>query len=95
MGTGLIAMLTCKEVSKSIASDELTTTSWRQRLSVKLHLLMCRHCRRYARQMRAIGEAAKQIFSDSPADPDSRERLRSSILAQIPDCDRTESDSGS
>ena len=95
MGTGLIAMLKCKEVSRTIASDELAAADWRRRLSFKLHLLMCRHCRRYAHQIQSIGDAAKQIFSDEPTDLESRERLRISILAQIPDCDGRESDSGS
>jgi hypothetical protein len=79
-----MAMPTCKEVSRSIAADELSAADWRQRLSTKLHLLMCRHCRRYARQMQAIGDAARQIFSDASPDSGSRERLRSSILEQIP-----------
>ena len=83
MGASLNAMLTCKEVSRTIASDEVTTADWRQRMAVKLHLLMCRHCRRYTRQMRALGDAARHIFAEEPTDASSRERLRSSILDQI------------
>ena len=84
MGGILNGMLTCKEVSRSIASDELSTAGWRQRLATRLHLLMCRHCRRYARQIDQIGQAAKEIFSDQPPEPESRERLRSSILESLP-----------
>jgi hypothetical protein len=80
----LIAMLTCKEVSRTIASDELATAGWRRRLSVRLHLLMCLHCRRYSRQMREIGTAARRIFGEERPDPDSQDRLRSSILSRIP-----------
>lgn len=79
-----MAMPRCKEVSRSIAADELSTAGWSQRLSTKLHLLMCRHCRRYARQLRVIGEAARQVFSDTSPDSAARERLRSSILDRIP-----------
>ena len=92
MGTGLIYMLTCKQVSHVLASEEPVSSSWRKRLSVKLHLLMCRHCRRYSRQIQAIGDAARQIFCDSTQDPTSRERLRSSILDHIPPSEKNPSD---
>lgn len=31
-----------------------------ERLGLRLHLLMCRHCRRYARQLRALTSATRQ-----------------------------------
>jgi len=77
-------MLTCKEVSRSIASDQLTAAGWRRRLAIKLHLFMCRHCREYVRQMREIAATVKHMLGQQTADPDSRERLRSSILDTIP-----------
>lgn len=77
-------MLTCKEVSQSIAADELRAADWRHRLAVKLHLLMCRHCRRYSRQIREIGDAAQKIFGEDSLDPASHDRLRDSILDQLP-----------
>ena len=85
-------MLNCKEVSHILASEEPVSSRWRQRLSVKLHLLMCRHCRRYSRQIQAVGDAARQIFSDSTEDQTSRERLRNSILDQIPRSEKNPSD---
>jgi len=93
VGGILIAMLTCKEVTRSIASEELSTASWRQRLATKLHLLMCRHCRRYARQIDQIGDAAREIFRECPAESDSRDRLRSAILETLPSVDQNDSDS--
>jgi hypothetical protein len=79
-----MVMPTCREVSRSIATDELSAAGWRQRLGTKLHLLMCRHCRRYTRQLREIGEAARQVFSDTAMASGDRDRLRGSILEQIP-----------
>ncbi len=92
MGARLIAMLSCQEVSRSIASDELATAGWRRRLSIRFHLLMCRHCRRYSRQIEAIGSASRWILGKDRLDPGSRERLRSSILDQIPPDDEDGSD---
>lgn len=75
-------MISCKEVSRAVASEELSAWGWRQRLSVRLHLLMCRHCRRYSRQMRAIGEAARGLFGGRSLEPEAHEHLRKSILEQ-------------
>lgn len=83
MGASLTAMLTCKQVARTIAADELATAGWRRRLSVRLHLVMCRHCRRYARQLRAIGGAARRLFDSGLREPGSRERLRRSILDRV------------
>ncbi|HUP46636.1 MAG TPA: zf-HC2 domain-containing protein [Thermoanaerobaculia bacterium] len=67
-------MLTCREVTAMIASDELPRRSWRDRLGVRLHLMMCRHCRRYAAQLAAIGRAVQRIYRGDESPPDSLER---------------------
>lgn len=76
-------MLDCKQVSRIIASDQLATAGWRRRLAVRLHLLMCRHCRRYAAQLRQIGRAARQLFGEQRLDPAARDRLRRTILERL------------
>ena len=86
-------MLTCKEVCRTIAADELASAGWRERWSIKLHLMMCRYCRHYSRQMETIGMATRRIFDPQPSDPSSRERLRNSILESIPTARRDERDS--
>jgi hypothetical protein len=85
-------MLTCKEVAGAIAADELVCASWLRRLSVRFHLLMCTHCRRYARQIRKIGEAVRTLVSSETADSTSREQLRVSILERISTDNRTGQD---
>lgn len=92
MGGHLTAMLTCKEVSRSIASDEVGAVDWKRRLAVKFHLFMCRHCRRYARQIQEIGVAAKQVFGGDSPDREAHDRLRDSILNQIPTSQNDKSD---
>ena len=50
-------MLSCREVvrdSDLLLAGELT---WQHRLSLKMHLLMCRHCRRYVQQLRTLIQA--------------------------------------
>lgn len=71
-------MLRCKEVARRIASDEFAEAVWTERLAVRLHLFMCRHCRRYAAQLRAIGVAARKIWG--PGSQDTPAQLERQIL---------------
>ena len=41
-------MMSCREVTGLVASDELAEAPWARRLVVRLHLFMRSHCRRYA-----------------------------------------------
>ena len=76
-------MLKCNEVTRLIASDELETAPWRTRLSVRFHLLMCRHCRRYVAQLRDIGQATRRLFragGNEKAEGEAVERIKRSVL---------------
>jgi hypothetical protein len=80
-------MPNCKEVSTIIAGDALEGAGLRKRLSVWFHLLMCRYCRRYARQIRSIGEMTRKRYGGRPTpdEADSLERMKEKLL----DEDRT------
>ena len=78
-------MTNCKEVVRLIASDELADVVWANRALVRLHLLMCRHCRGYAAQLRAIGAAARDQSDSDMVDRASFEKLQSSILERCLD----------
>lgn len=84
-------MITCKEVARSIAGDDLEGAGPWHRLRVRLHLLMCRHCRRYAEQMRSLGAAARALFRTAEESGEDLERLERSILARL---DETAPDPG-
>ncbi len=73
-------MLSCKEVARKIASDEFQGAGWRERLAVRLHLLVCRHCRRYKAQLRSIGTAARNLWGLHSEDPPKLDRLERQIL---------------
>ena len=78
-------MLNCREVSRLIASDELADAEWSDRALVRLHLLMCRHCRGYAAQLRAIGAASRERWDLGVPDRAAFEKLQSSILERCLD----------
>lgn len=53
--------MNCKEVVLSISSGQVNE-SWRGKIAVKFHLLMCQHCSRYSRHIEMLGEGVKKIF---------------------------------
>ncbi len=78
-------MPNCKEVARLIASEELADLGWSKRALVRIHLLRCRDCRRYAAELRAIGAAALDQWGTRPADEQALEKLERSILKQCLD----------
>ncbi len=76
----IMKMMSCKEVHELTASGALSEAGFWKRLGLKLHLSMCRHCRNYVRQIRAIGEGARRLFREGPWDHDALERLETDIV---------------
>ena len=54
-------MLACKEVTRLWATEDIRRAPLMRKLAVRIHLLMCRHCRRYVRELTAIGAAARSL----------------------------------
>ena len=73
-------MQTCREVTYLIASDGLEHAGWPTRLMTRLHLLLCKHCRRYATELSVIGRAGREAGRAHSVDPKTVERLERSIL---------------
>ena len=78
-------MLSCRELTRMVASDELVEAGWSQRLRGRGHLLMCRHCRRYAAQLRAHGAWARRSWGAEAEDAERLEKLQSTILQRLPE----------
>jgi hypothetical protein len=79
-------MPNCKDVSRQIAGGELEGTGLGRRLSVLFHLLMCKYCRRYARQIRSIGEMTRARHADRPTPDEAAklERVKETLLNEGP-----------
>lgn len=84
-------MPTCKEVSRLLASGELETAPAARRIFTRLHLLMCDDCSRYAKELRQLGEAARQALG-SPLDPSRLASLERAILARLAGTDPSEAE---
>ena len=76
-------MLNCKEIARLLASDGLEEASLSARARVRLHLLMCRHCRGYAAQLRAIGAAGREMWGSCTEEHEVLRDLERSILHRV------------
>jgi predicted anti-sigma-YlaC factor YlaD len=69
--TGVKEVITCKDISDT-ASDYLEgPTTLLQRLHLRLHLTMCKHCRRYVKQLKLTSDVASKI--PGPPEPTDEE----------------------
>ncbi len=73
-------MQNCREVTYLIARDGLEHADWSMRLRTRLHLLYCKHCRRYATEFTMIGRIGREVFSADSVDPKTLQRLEGSIM---------------
>ena len=53
--------MTCKQVSEFLADYLEGTLPWRRKMSFKVHLLLCRHCRRYLASYAATVQLTKSL----------------------------------
>ncbi|MEN8261019.1 MAG: zf-HC2 domain-containing protein [Pseudomonadota bacterium] len=54
-------MLSCKEVSQLASKTLDAPLTWRERMGMRLHLLICRLCRRYVRNLLLL----EQMLTDA------------------------------
>ncbi|GAB4362270.1 MAG: hypothetical protein Kow00128_01880 [Deltaproteobacteria bacterium] len=81
-------ILSCRDVTRLISDSMDRSLPLRKRLGVRLHLMLCRFCSRYERQLRLIRDTVRRIAAspdDPPAippetlSPEARERIRKSL----------------
>ena len=68
-------MLNCREITQR-ASDVLDgTLPWPVRLQVRLHVMMCRFCREYVRQLSLVVRSLQALPRQKPSGNTQRELL--------------------
>ncbi len=75
-------MLSCKEVTQLVSQSLDDRLGWRTRAGVRLHLLVCRGCTRFVRQMRFLRTAA-QHFSRAWPENAAEPRLSAAARERI------------
>lgn len=66
-------MMDCKQVSRLLSQSLERPMSWRQRLGMRLHLVLCAACRQFERQLLLLRSALRK--SVSLVENDERLRL--------------------
>ncbi len=74
-------MYTCSEVVRLISSDEYLAAGRLKRLGIKMHLVLCKYCARYLKQLRTLARAARD---SNPTVPTSDlEHAKTRILRDL------------
>ena len=83
-------MFNCKEVTRLISDTMDREIPFHRRMGIRIHLLMCRFCARYLKQLRTIRELMhlqminienSQSLDDLP--PQARDRIRNVIQDKL------------
>lgn len=59
-------MIPCREVVQILGSGQ--EASIRKRIEMRIHLMMCRHCTAYFKQLRMLKKISTKIFSSLSVD---------------------------
>jgi hypothetical protein len=83
-------MFNCKEISRQISESMDHNLSLYQRMLIRVHLLMCRYCARFRRQVLFLRELCRSHQLDESSldasvnlPPDARERIRQSLKSWL------------
>ena len=87
-------MLSCRETTQLISESMERKLPLRQRMAVAVHLLMCRFCSRYRKQLRFMEKAVDHLVEsekegslpetkDTCLSPEARERIKQSLRREI------------
>jgi hypothetical protein len=81
-------MLSCKDVTRLVSESMDRSLPLGKRVGVHLHLLICRFCERYRRQLLLLRETARHLAlsGEMPGEPlpeslspEARDRIRRSL----------------
>jgi len=65
-------MLNCRQVTRLISQSMDAKLSWHRRLAMRIHLLYCVWCRRYATELQTLRKATSLLAAKSLSAPAPR-----------------------
>ena len=74
-------MLTCKQASQIISQSLDRNLSWQERLTLRLHLFICKYCKRFSQQLFTLRVALKRM--NETVENDTNITMSSDIKARI------------
>ncbi len=84
-------MLSCKQTSELISQGLDQHLPFTKRVGVRIHLLMCRTCTQYEKQLRFMRRATGKLSQDAesqgqaapPLPAEARERIKSALKQKL------------
>lgn len=79
-------MRPCKEIVEFLSSQSESSRNlpWAKRVEVRMHLLMCKHCSRYATHLKMMREGFGRLFTNITAVNKSEiDELEDKVLEKI------------
>ena len=73
-------MFSCREVHEHASMGTYDELGMMARIKFRMHLVLCVHCARYVRQLKALGEHARRMLGAEP-DPERVARLEQAVMA--------------
>jgi len=83
-------MFRCKDISRKVSLGMDAGLPYHERLAVEFHLIMCRYCARFRKQLRQLREISGQIDTELPGcDPsehlseECKDRIKAALRSQL------------
>lgn len=80
-------MIRCREVAQLITSDQMGSEPGMKRFGIKLHLMICKHCSRLAKQIFQLQSAVRRVaaMTDHEQTGAEDQSLEAQLLRQLAD----------
>lgn len=78
----MFLMPTCREMALGLSTGSFEHVAWYKRLMVRMHLSMCEHCNRFARQLSLISQALRNMWQVKP-NLNTLDAIKRRILSHI------------
>ena len=75
-------MFRCNDVSKKVSRSLDASLPFHHRLAIRMHLLMCRYCARFRRQLIMLRKASR-LMDDEPSTDETSPTLSNETKARI------------
>lgn len=75
--------MTCKEASRLMATGAADTAPLAIRSALRAHLVICRHCLEFQRQLDALSAAIRRLAGARAAEDDTPADLTDKIVRRI------------
>lgn len=79
-------LISCRNVARLLSSEQVTDLTLGKRAEVRMHLLLCRYCSRFARQIRQLSLAARRDPGLPDVDSGFEERIIRRMSAKKDNC---------